>query len=246
MGWCHSVNKEWLAARKKFLTASDIMKLIPTTPTGRPRSNMDEAYLKVWAEKQSEVSFDDINSSGVMARGHLMEPYAVELFNKRSSFKLHHWDNTLIYSPDGVSASPDALDIPQPEGCPVSLAGADATFVSEIKAYGPGAHYEKGTADKMTLEERWQLATAMYVMPSIKSGQIIFFNPSARHPFLNHVYGRAQLANELEMIEEIVKKYLVIMGSLEKQMDARCPEVWKENCPSEQEIWEKCQQALAP
>lgn len=237
MKWFHKVDPVWLAERKKYLTASDIRKLIPVTATGRSRANMDEAFAKVWADKQCLISEDDIESSGAMARGHLLEQYAIRDFNAIGATNtIYHWDDALIYSKDGVSCSPDALDIKQIDKCPVALSGTGATVVAEIKAYAGPAHYVAGIAKKMTLEERWQIATAMYVMPSIKTGVLIFYNPSANHPLFYHIYSRINLEPELEMIKKVNETYTACAVNLQAIADRHCPPTVTNCCTDEAEI----------
>ena len=239
MQWIHRVKPEWLVARKDYLTASEIMKLLPTTPTGRPRAGLDDALMKVWAYKQAEVSEDDVISTGVMARGHIMEPYALEALNKTGllPFTMYHWDDTLIHSADGIAVSPDSLDVEQPADCPVSLAGCDATQVVEIKAYNAAAHYEAGMTTSLgMLPERWQLATAMYVMPTIMGGHLVFFNPNVVHPLFVHSFTRSDLEAELEMIKEIKAKYWSSASELANDAYALCDEDIADACRLETDI----------
>lgn len=240
MKWCHAVNPEWLDARKQYLNASEIAKLLPTTPTGLPRRNLDEVTRKIWAEKQCFSSDDDIMSSGVMARGHILEPYALREFNLAGLYSgshLHHWDDTLIFSKDGVSCSPDALDMMQPENCPVELQEVEAYTVGEVKCYNGAAHYEAGAfTPKMLLMERWQMATAFYTMPTLATGLLIFFNPSALHPLFFHTYSRAELATELATIAQIKLDYDAAVVKLESEAYAACKSFVRGHCADEEQI----------
>jgi hypothetical protein len=239
MFWFHKSDPNWLASRKNYLTASDVVKLLPTTATGRKRSGLDEVMFKIWAAKQCGVTDDDIESTGVMARGHILEKYAIRAFNKRypHGYQFHHWDDTLIYSGDGFSMSPDGLDIFQPEGCPVALGDCDARAVIEVKSYNAAAHYELGmTTDPMLVPERWQIAAAMYVMPTITYGVLAFFNPSAAHPLFTQEYDRALLKSELEMIEEIVAAYWAKVDDFEDVADTMCDVTTVGCCMLESEI----------
>ncbi len=238
MKWTHQVRTEWLMARKKYLSASDVKKLIPVTASGRPRANMDEAYLKVWAEKHSFVTEDDINSSGPMARGHLLEPYAIAEFNKIGVMPcLYHWDDTVIHNMSSISCSPDSLDVPNDIGrFDVDECEVDARYMGEVKAYGPAPHYQTGLADKMTLDERWQIATAFYTMPGLEEAALILFNPNTEHPLFWHKYTRADLADEIGMVEDVILEYSVKAKSFLNFADVRCSALVRANCISEQEI----------
>ncbi len=238
MNWMHRVDREWLEARKNYLSASDVKKLITVTATGRPRANMDEAYLKVWAQKQCAVSENDVYSSGNMARGHLLEPYAIEEFNKLGVMpKLYHWDDTLVYTMDNMSSSPDSLDIEQ-AGIRISVFGEDIDpkYMGEVKAYDAERHYLVGLADKMTLEERWQIAAAFYCMPTLLRAALIMFNPNAEHPLFYHLYTIAELADELEMVEEVNKTYGTIEAMLKNRASFSCPKSVKDSCILEETI----------
>lgn len=210
MDWFHRVDPDWLSTRKLFLCASDISKLIPITATGRPRSNMTEAHLKVWAEKQSNTLDSDTISRGAMARGHVLEPYAIEAFNELNLIpeKLYHWDDKIIHDKRSeVSCSPDATDIPMQEDMPVLLNSLNARVLGEVKSYSASAHYSAGFADKMELEERWQIAVAFKVMPSLEKAVLIFYNPNTAHPIFYFIYERNDLLDELKMIDAATKTY---------------------------------------
>jgi hypothetical protein len=237
MQWCHRVDGEWLAERKKYVTASDVQKLLPVTATGRARTNIEEAYLKVWAEKQCSVTEDDICSGGVMARGHLLEPYAVDYYNQLVGGRnLKHWDDVLVFR-DGVSCSPDALDLAQPEGCPVALEEIEAKTMAEIKCYNAPGHYEKGMlTPKKKLDERWQIATAFYTMPSLEVGILILFNPNAAHPLFHHVYTPAELEDELKMVKTVSEEYRHKAMGFDDDAFLLCPPGMKSSCITEEEI----------
>lgn len=240
MRWSHSVNREWLTERKKYVTASDILRLLPVTASGRPRANMDEAYRKVWAEKQCDVTDEDVMSSGAAARGHVLEKYAVKAYNELMGepWVLHHWDDMLVYSKDGVSCSPDALDVRQLSNSCVTTQGSTLgpEVVGEIKCYAPASHYEVGLGDRMLLDERWQIATAFYTMPSLVRGVLILFNPAAKHPLFVHGYERDDLLAELDTIRDVNEKYWAEAKLIEGAAAALCDPVIRADCISEEEI----------
>jgi hypothetical protein len=235
MNWTHRVDPVWLAARKDYLSASDVKKLIPATATGRPRANMEEAFLKVWADKQCLIDENDICSTGVMARGHLLEPYAIAEFNKIGLAlpELHHWDDALIHSTH-MACSPDAVDVVQPDNNQVTMTDPGVKFLGEVKAYNAGMHYACGLSTaKLTLEERWQLAVAFYIMPGLETAALIMFNPSAAHPLFYHLYHRPELVDELAMIEQVSRDYQTYMTAFLAQADLVCPGV---DCMTEEAI----------
>lgn len=236
MNWMHRVDREWLEARKNYLSASDVKKLIPVTATGKPRANIEEAYLKAWADKQCSVTEDDIVSTGAMARGHLLEPYALAEFNKISGMPtLYHWDDALIYSMEGLSCSPDSLDIEQ-LSADVEVFGEEIKpkYLGEVKSYNGAAHYQAGLADPLTLEDRWQIAAAFYTMPTLISAVLIMFNPTAKHPLFYHTYSRHTLSDELDMIDRVTMEYRRVTARFDSSADVSCPV--KQGCISEEDI----------
>jgi predicted phage-related endonuclease len=115
---------EWLALRRGVITASTIGKLL--TPTGKAAKN-DSArtqLLQLLAERitgESEASYynDD------MARGHLLEPLARDLYSEsfdpvvECGFITMDFDGTTIgYSPDGLVGDDGLIEIkaPRPKG----------------------------------------------------------------------------------------------------------------------------------
>jgi putative phage-type endonuclease len=115
---------EWLALRRGVITASTIGKLL--TPTGKAAKN-DSArtqLLQLLAERitgESEASFynDD------MARGHLLEPLARDLYAssyapvQECGFITMDFDGATIgYSPDGLVGDNGLIEIkaPRPKG----------------------------------------------------------------------------------------------------------------------------------
>jgi hypothetical protein len=239
MNWEHRVNPEWLDKRREYLTASDICKLLPTTPTGRPRSGIDEVLLKVWAKKQCQISDDDVRSTGVMARGHILEPYAIDTLNKSGlvTLVMNHWDDCLVYSKDGIACSPDGLDISPLDSSITWVTNIEPMHVVEVKCYSAEQHYLLGMSESPgTLLERWQIATAMYVMPTITLGMLVFYNPSAKHPLFMHSYTRTKLASELAIIKKIGEAYRTAALVFETDALALCDEEMAACTPYESAI----------
>lgn len=221
MYWSHQCDLNWLSARKNYLTASVIRSLLPHTATGRSRSKdqLSSAMLAAWADQMEAPTICDINSHGAMARGHVLEPWAISEFNKHINpdEHLYHWDDKLIH--DGTCAySPDALNVPPIDG--LEHTDVPATILGEVKSYQASKHYATAIADKMTLEERWQIATAMLVTPSIEKGYLILFNPSAQHPLFYHTYTRENLAEELVTIVTIATQFNESGREFMKQFNA--------------------------
>jgi putative phage-type endonuclease len=115
---------EWLALRRGVITASTIGKLL--TPTGKAAKN-DSArtqLLQLLAERitgESEASFynDD------MARGHLLEPLARDLYSESFDpviecgfITMEFGTTTIGYSPDGLVGDDGLIEIkaPRPKG----------------------------------------------------------------------------------------------------------------------------------
>lgn len=115
---------EWHAVRRGVITASTIGKLI--TSTGKPANNDTSRtqLLQLLAERitaESEPSYynDD------MARGHLLEPFARDLYAKHYNpvqecgFVTMDFDGATIgYSPDGLVGDDGLIEIkaPRPKG----------------------------------------------------------------------------------------------------------------------------------
>lgn len=208
MQWKHKVSLDWLTERQNYLSASEVKSLIPLTKTGRARKVTDVDYLKIYANKLRELTEEDCWSYNEMARGHLLEPYAIEAFNELGIAKLHHWDDRVITSkgPGFLGFSPDALDVPMDDPRAVTR----ATLMGEVKCYNPAAHLITAQMDIKDLDERWQIATAMAVTSNIQKGYLILYNPDIIVK-LSQLYvieiNREDLEDEIEMILEVEDKW---------------------------------------
>lgn len=216
MEWKHNVSLDWLNARKEFLTATDIVSLVPVTKTGRPRKIDDADYLKVWGKKQARSRQEDCLSTGVMARGHILEPYAIDTFNKTYAncfnIELFHWDDTVVteHCDRALAFSPDAMDVPFIPGNVIRYMD-DVRYIGEVKSYSPDRHMLCGYTPAKQLEERWQIAAAMAACPSIAYAYLIFFNPSVKQEMFVVEFDRHLLADEIDMclkVEEDWKAFL--------------------------------------
>lgn len=177
MNWEHKCSIEWLCERQKYLTASDIKSLIPVTRTGRPRKVNDEAYYRVLASKLVEITEEDCWSFGAAARGHILEPYAIDALNVMllqlgGRRPIYWWDDKIVT--DGTRSlafSPDGLDIPQDDST------LYARTLAEVKCYSDEKHIVIAHTPKEFIEERWQIATAMAVLDTIENAYLVLYNP---------------------------------------------------------------------
>lgn len=210
MDWKHKCSLDWLRARQHHITASDVKSLLPFTRTGRPRTVGDEEMLKVMASKMIKLTEEDCWSYGAMARGHLMEPYAVKALNKMlrelhadEADQLYWWDDELVeVSGRSLAFSPDGLDVEM---------GDDPTMakvIVEVKSYSPSQHLVTAYTPKDRLEERWQIASAMALLPSIERGYLVLFNPSMkwRKTFVI-TFERSELEREIEEVLKVEERW---------------------------------------
>lgn len=221
--WQHDVSQDWLAERKRYLCASEVGRLAKDAKRvldGKLKLENSTAFRDVVSDKLSS-DFDE-RSYGAAARGHIMEPEAVAWWNStmaKSHGQMFHWDDCLVTS--GVVAfSPDAMDMPQPDGASVSLSSSmvDARRIMEIKSYSSAQHLKRlaeHEGDPMSLPELWQLATAMYVCKDIELARLLMWAPQVGdvHVFS---YTRDQLADMVREIEGIESLYVEAMGMYTK------------------------------
>ena len=223
--WFHKCSLEWLKARQHYLTATDVKELLPVTKTGRKRSVGWENYMKVLASKKVNLTEADCVSTGAAARGHILEPYAIDRYNEEDfgGRWLFHWDDILIakFVPFGLAFSPDALDkksdsnvwIKDSEGntnttITVGSGPFGPNVLGEVKSYSPERHMLCGYTPKGELEERWQLATAMAVCDTIDEAFLLFYNPSMQDQLYIVDYARTDLSNEIATVLEIEDNWL--------------------------------------
>lgn len=214
MKWYHKCSLEWLRERQEHLTATDIYKLIPETKTGRERKVTKEDYLKVYFDKLQRLTEDDCISTGAAARGHLLEPYAVDKYIEGTGHQMYHWDDEIVYNKDGnlfygIAFSPDACDISRVDWRDKK----EIRAILEIKSYGNDKHFSYLNAKKDKLEERWQIATAMTACPSISKGTLCLYNPRVSYfQMLCFEYKRGDLTKEIQTIREIHDKFVVYVN----------------------------------
>lgn len=217
MKFVHKCSIEWMRDRSKYLTASEIRKLVPLTAGGRKKKITDDMRLEVLANKMREIREDDCMSYGVMARGHLLEPYAIGSFNLAFGVSnLYHWDDRVLTRDGVLGFSPDALDVP------MDMSNEDAvekaTIIGEVKSYEAGRHLITAASNKSTLEERWQIATAMTVCKNADVAYLILYNPDITKRDLQVIaleYKRDELESELGIIEEVKEDWLDFLDRLD-------------------------------
>lgn len=218
--WFHKCDKEWMIARQHCLTATDVKELLPVTKTGRKRVVGDEQYLKVLSRKLVNITDDDCVSTGAAARGHILEPYAIDLFNNFSGTgeRLIHWDDIVIVRPNhddfGLGFSPDAVNIEPPLVALMMSATDELVTIGEIKSYSAENHLRCGFTPKERLEERWQIATAMAVCQSIEHAHLMFYNPSMEKEMYVVEYARKDLEDEIGMVRETELNWLKWVDSI--------------------------------
>lgn len=217
MRYEHNVSLSWLRARQRVITASDVRKMLPDLKrleSGKLRLEQCRSFAKVLGVKTNR--FPDVDApSSAAARGHFLESYAVTQWNTANADEvMWHWDDFLLTSASGLGFSPDALDVPQPAGTERMVAtdgsfdGVMPTRLLEVKCYEDGAHWQRKLDQVAGVEheERWQVAVAMCVCPSIKSGTVMWYAPQCDDWF-SKTYVRADLAEEMETTERMIERW---------------------------------------
>lgn len=231
IGYRHKVSETWLTTRRFFLTASDIKSLIADTKAvdkGRIKLPQARQYAAVYGSKL-EIEPDPW-SSGAMARGHIMESYAVDEYNRVTGMYMRHWDDKLIvgnqlgFSPDAMDSDPiqgtrfvvDALGINGPNMTTVD----PPTRILEIKSYSSSKYAQCALADKLSLDERWQVATALAVIPGVDDADLMFFAPQCGSMVIFD-YDREELEKEIETIFHIRDLWVEYRHMADEKMDSR-------------------------
>lgn len=218
--WRHSCSADWLNARRSCLTASDIKRLITDhrkIGAGKLRLPESMAFARVFGEKLSDNV--DTESRGDMARGHILEPYAVEQHNSTvpAKSRMHWWDDRIVVR-GSLGFSPDALDVPQMSGTRIVCDGeslrdrdgsvATPTRLLEIKCYEGGSHWQRVAACQAgaPIDERWQVACAMAVCESLSLGTVMFYAPQCRDVY-EMIYTRDDLRDEIATVLAISEEW---------------------------------------
>ena len=235
MDWKHQTSLEWMKARQPYLNASEIKDLVPVTATGRSRKITDKDYERIYLAKQRVLTNEDTYSTGAMARGHILEPYAIAEFNQHREAiqvnikdfipKMYHWDDVVVFDSDLMTAfSPDGYNIEQIPGVKIESESLppDASAIIEVKSYNPSRHLEAINVDKNKMEERWQIATAMVIDRGIDHAFLVHYNPSLTQGLIINEYKRSDLADEIELVYDVClnwKKVYDYMNDAHKELN---------------------------
>lgn len=256
--WTHDVSKDWLAARRTVLTATDIKSLVPEYKRLKKKplkaGEISPAFAAVWAEKTSSMELDTSSPSYAAARGHVMEPYAVKSWNEEiaTGQGMYHWDDCIIVR-NGVGFSPDAMNRAQPGSAPLLMVHPDGsslidggstimpspTEILEVKSYEPRAHMKAvliDDADKTSRDEAMQVATAFYVLPELENANLLFFCPAAKLSMHAVMYSRKDVKPLVEIVNEIAAMYYRTAEQLSAMADD--PTRFK-SAFTEDEIWKE-------
>lgn len=211
LNWQHKCSMEWLQARKTVLTATEMCDLRSKRAAARRlldngEVHPDFAYL--WEEKHSTGQLNPWSPSSDAARGHCLEPYAVAEINEAMPLeRFYHWDDCIIVN-DGIGFSPDATNVDQNlVACHVIEQAKENTgirTIAEIKCYGIKKHAQTIYTKPSLRSERYQIAAAMLVAPSIEVGYLVLYNPNAYRSLDIQLYTRKDLEKEIKELEETV------------------------------------------
>lgn len=218
MIWSHEVDLRWLKVRKQIITGTELAGLVPAyNRTMKQRAKegnedyIDPQFLILWSEKHSDEELVVEAPSSAAARGHIMEPYAIMDYNTQNPTEYYSWwDDCIIENPAyNAGFSPDGLDIPQPANAvhryTVDLNPAPTKLI-EVKSYTTTKHVQSIFVDASDYSERYQIAAAMFICPSIVKGTLLFYDPCLPDSLSMHVhsYTRDDLLAEMDTIEGVL------------------------------------------
>ena len=244
MYWRHVVSVEWLKARKDVLTASEIKAMLPEYKRclKKKSGELSPGFFALCGDKLS-VNEPDPVSTGAAARGHILEPYAIEDWNKHHPHeKYEHWDD-LVIKRNGIGYSPDGLDGTQTPMMGVELWSNEAnmlftpdknkikfcpTRAIEIKCYEPKAHMKNLIVPKEDRDERLQVAVAFMVLPKLKHVDVLWYCPGAPMEMYTERYTRHDLEKEIEVITGMVKIFHEHMQLVKDKINNQARASWTE------------------
>lgn len=225
--WQHSVSLPWAMARKECLTASEAVGLLSSYKTAAKKGSIEDpipSFFELIAEKRSDQE-PMLDSYDAAARGHVLEPYAVQEYNANpdeghGSSRMFHWDDVLITN-GPIGFSPDCMDImPMPvpdakyEYVGGILKGTSGRMYSmlprtilEIKSYSDRMHIKSLLTPKTDLKERYQVAFAMLVLPSISEAGICFYNPNQEVGMFVKWFSASELVDEMADLAELISAW---------------------------------------
>ena len=225
--WHHEVSAEWLQARQSVLTATDVAGLLPEYKRYLKAGSPDKptpGFAALWCNKNSKRHLDT-ESVNAAARGHVIEPYAVDDWNMQHNVHFYHWDDAIVVDKTGkLGFSPDAMSIMQVHGSARYQMTDDGerffddqakildyipypAEVMEIKCYEPAQHMKAILKDKMEHDELMQLAMAFVVMPKLEVARLTWYCPGAPIPMFSQHYLRDDLHDQERWIMEIAEVY---------------------------------------
>lgn len=234
--WTHEVDPRWLKARQSVLTATDVSNLVPEykryLKAGSPDRIMP-GFAALWGVKNYKGELDTESPSPAAARGHIMEPWAVESWNKQTGPVMYHWDDCIITN-GLLGFSPDAMTTPQfVSGAPrFDYSGINPKAIMEIKCYGVENHMKSIIEDKMNHKELMQVAMAFAVLPNLETAYLTYFCPDAPISMYVEEYTADDLHDQCRWIVEIGEVYLKQAKLCEK-----LPRKFKAQC-TEKEVWD--------
>jgi len=220
--WYHEVSADWLKARQGCLTATDIASLVPEYKRYLKQKDPDAippGFAALWCQKHSNGFLDTSSPSSAAARGHIMEPYAVEEWNKWTGGYMYHWDDCIIINgSNGIGFSPDAANYPCP--CRVKMGSVSdecraINSILEVKCYEPAAHMKAFVESTDAHKERMQAAVPFAVLPQLAAATVLWYCPGAPVPMFSCTYSAAGLAEEIKMAFEIADLYRKVGESIE-------------------------------
>lgn len=247
MQWHHETSLDWMDARRKYLTATEAISLLPELKKYR-KALEGESHIwlsqsmKLYEKKRAKATIESCKSAADAARGHLMEEYAIEEYNRNPKRlikqTLHHWDDRIVAIAKGrLAFSPDALTIVSPSNDNIvfEASAIPGSAIGEIKAYSMAKHIDAMLTDKMKLDERYQIAAGLAVLSESNEGSIIFYCPDALVPLFEHHYTREDLEEEINDILEVEKMFKTGVKQYKKlAADIDAPKA----IYTEREIWE--------
>ena len=227
--WYHEVSVEWLKERRNVITATEIASLLPEYKRMQKKESgvLSPGSAALWCAKHTDTDIDT-ESKGAMARGHVLEPWAIKEWNRQAKPEHFHWDDCIICR-NGVGFSPDGCDVPMHlSDAKLSVTSDNVlvnddgetqqapTSILEIKSYEPAHHMKCVIEDKKEHKELWQVAVAFYVVPCLEEAKIIWFCPDSPIPMWVEEYKREDLEEQLKIIDGIVDMYFKTAGRCEQ------------------------------
>lgn len=220
--WYHEVSAEWLKARQTVLTATDVAGLLPEYKRYLKAGSPDiptPGFSALWCKKHSDA-YLDTGSTEAAARGHIMEPYAIDSWNQQASPTFYHWDDCIICN-KMFGFSPDGMTVPQLLNDARLEVTSDGKFlvsdsqmhydtpreIMEIKSYAPDQHMKSIVEDRMEHKELMQLAMSFAVLPKLEIARIIWFCPGAPISMFTESYTADDLHDQICWITEIAEVY---------------------------------------